>query len=71
MSKTVLIGSSNIYRPWDELKDEEKEEYKLQRCTKMASFKAIMMVIEDGSRVIISVIENFVCDAALESKGLR
>ena len=67
MSKTILIGSSNVYRPWDELKDEEKAEYKLQRCTKMASFKAMMTMIEDGSKVIISVIENFVCDAALES----
>ena len=69
MSKTVLIGSSNIYRPWENLKDDVKSEYNLQRCTKIECFAVVMAeLVKEDSNVIISVIENFVCDAVLSTE---
>ena len=70
MSKIVLIGSSNVYRPWDrDTKEVEKENITLQRCTKIESFTALMseLTIED-KRILISVIENFVCDAVVSDE---
>ena len=74
MSKTILIGSSNIYRPWDIMKEEDKRCITLQRCTKIEVFRALMCeLIENDKKVIISVIENFVCDAvtSLEKKDVE
>ena len=73
MSKIVLIGSSNVYRPWDrDTKEVEKENITLQRCTKIESFTALMseLTIED-KRILISVIENFVCDAVVSDEKKR
>ena len=70
----ILIGSSNVYRPWDILKDEDRQNINLQRCTKIESFRTLMaeLVYED-KKVIISVVENFVCDAvkSLEKKTVE
>ena len=64
MAKTIIIGSSNMYRPWDVMKEEDKRCLTLQRCTKIEGFKALMNeLVENDKKVIISVIENFVCDA--------
>ena len=69
MSKIVMIDSSNIYRPWDSLKDEVKSGYNLQRCTKIECFTVVMTeLVNEDSKVIISVIENFVCDAVLSTE---
>ena len=70
MSKTVLIGSSNIYRPWDkDMKDVEKRDINLKRCMKIEVFIALMNELtSDDKRILISVIENFVCDAVLSEE---
>ena len=69
MSNTIIIGSSNLYRPWDIMKEEDKKGLTLQRCTKIEGFRALMSeLIEDDKKVIISVIENFVCDAVSSIK---
>ena len=69
MANTIIIGSSNMYRPWDIMKEEDKRCLTLQRCTKIEGFRALMSeLIEDDKRVIISVIENFVCDAVSSIK---
>ena len=53
-----------MYRPWDVMKEEDKRCLTLQRCTKIEGFKALMTeLVENDKKVIISVIENFVCDA--------
>ena len=74
MANTVIIGSSNIYRPWDIMNEEDKRFLTLQRCTKIMVFKALMSeLVENDKRIIISVIENFVCDAvtSLEKKEVE
>ena len=69
MTKTVLIGSSNIYRPWDLLKDEEKSRITLQRCTKIETFASYMAeLVKEDTKVIISVVENFVCDSVVSTE---
>ena len=64
MSKIILIGSSNVYRPWEDMKEDDRVNITLQRCTKIESFRALMTeLVSDDKKVIISVIENFLCDA--------
>ena len=64
MLKTTIIGSSNIYRPYDILSKEDQDKIDLKRCTRISAFKVFMEgLIESQRNVIISVIENFVCDA--------
>ena len=70
----ILIGSSNIYRPWDILKDEDRKNINLQRCTKIESFRTLMAeLVNEDKKVIISVVENFLCDAvrSLEKKEVE
>ena len=67
MVKTTIIGSSNIYRPYDLLAKEDQDKIDLKRCTKMAAYKVFMDGLTERNRnVIVSVIENFVCDAVGE-----
>ena len=67
MLKTTIIGSSNIYRPYDILSKEDQDKIDLKRCTRISAFKVFMEgLIESQRNVIISVIENFVCDAVGE-----
>jgi hypothetical protein len=61
--KITVIGSSNTYRFMEFLKEEEREAITMQKCTKIDTFKAKMDDLEKFDKsVLISVIENFVCD---------
>ena len=66
--KSVVIGSSNIYRFVKLLDKPLRDIVTLKQCTKMEVYKATMASLEaKDKRVIICVIENFMSDAA---KGL-
>ena len=60
----ILIGSSNIYRFYEAGKLPAHQQYKLTTCTNAEVFKAKMDDLRnEDKKVVISVIENFVCDA--------
>ena len=60
---TVYIGSSNVKRFIGILDTETQNSLLMQKCTKLESFNVWMegIRVTDGG-VIISVIENFLCD---------
>ena len=67
MNKIVIIGSSNIYRPFDKMTKDEQEKIDLKRCTKIEAFEVFIDELSEIHKyVIISVIENFVCEAVGE-----
>ena len=67
--KSVMIGSSNIYRFVEHLDKQLQDIIVMQKCTKIEVFKVLMAALEAADkRVIISAIENFLCDAV---KGLK
>ena len=60
----ILIGSSNIYRFYDIEKIPICKPYRMMNCTKMEIFLAKMdALVPDDKNIVISVVENFVCDA--------
>ena len=60
----MLIGSSNVYRFYKPELFVGYAPYKMVACTNVETFKVAMDGIEDiKGRVIISVIENFLCRA--------
>ena len=62
--KTVLIGSSNVYRFLKLTKKETQNSVNLQKCTKVSGFLVHMENLEESDEhVVITVIENFMCDA--------
>ena len=68
--KIIIIGSSNTYHFVQYLKDDEKSEINLQKCTKLESLKVHLDNLEETDRkVLITVVENFVCDAVREENG--
>ena len=68
--KIIIIGSSNTYHFVQYLKDDEKGEINLQKCTKLESLKVHLDNLEETDRkVLITVVENFVCDAVKEENG--
>ena len=61
--KSIIIGSSNIERFYKHL-DDEKERIIVKKCTRIETFKVLMDDLEtDDTQVIMSVIENFLCDS--------
>jgi len=65
----LLIGSSNLARFYKPENYKDFNPYQLLKCTTMDSLTALMMEIEDGNnKVIISVIENIIVDAAKSAK---
>ena len=67
--KSVMIGSSNIYRFVEHLDKQLQDIVIMQKCTKIEVFKVLMAALEKSQkRVIISAIENFLCDAV---RGLK
>ena len=67
MAKTLLIGSSNTYRFIGLLKESERALVKMEPCTKMCVFRVKMDNLQvTDKRVLITVIENFICDKHLE-----
>ena len=62
--KTVLIGSSNVYRFLKLTKKETQNSVNLQKCTKVSGFLVHMENLEESDEhVVITVIENFMYDA--------
>ena len=60
----ILIGSSNIYRFYEPSKYQNYNPYIMVNCTKMEVFKVKMGELgPEDKEIVISVIENFVCDA--------
>ena len=60
----ILIGSSNICRFYKPEAFKDYKRYTTVRCTRFEPFKARMACIEAKEKeIVISVIENFVCDA--------
>ena len=60
----ILIGSSNIYRFYDVERIPTCKPYRMVNCTSIEVFRAKMDELEKVDKeVIISVIENFICDA--------
>ena len=68
--KIVLIGSSNVNRFIEYLDKDEKKLTDIRKCTKLESFKVQMNELEETDGwVLLTVIENFVCDAVNEASG--
>ena len=63
-----MIGSSKIYRFHEHLDKEDQESTEVQKCTRMIQFEALMEALDESKpRVVVSVIENFVCEAVGET----
>ena len=66
---TIVIGSSNLKRFYPDLEEKLRKSISMQKCTTMDTFKVRMNELdEDDKGIIISVIENFVCDNVGEAK---
>ena len=60
----VLIGSSNVCRFYNHETFKCYRQYVAVKCSKFEPFKARMACMEVGNKdVVVSVIENFLCDA--------
>ena len=65
---TLVIGSSNLKRFYVDLDENVRKNIEMQKCTTIEAFRVRMEEIdEDDRRVIISVIENFVCEHVEEA----
>ena len=61
--KVITIGSSNVHRFMKEITIETRDLISLQKCTQMSAFKVRMEELEEtDEKILISVIENFICD---------
>jgi hypothetical protein len=59
----ILIGSSYMYRFYEAGKFPTAQQYKMINCKSLEVFKARMDDLrEENKKIVISVIENFVCD---------
>ena len=68
--KIIVIGSSNAHRFEKFLKDDEKKNIEVRKCTRFESFRVGMDELEESDkRVLITVIENFVCDSVNATEG--
>ena len=66
---TIVIGSSNLKRFLPDLDEKLRKSISMQKCTTMDTFKLRMSELDDDDRgIVISVIENFVCDTVGEAK---
>ena len=66
---TIVIGSSNLKRFLPDLDEKLRKSISMQKCTTMDTFIVRMSELdEDDKGVVISVIENFVCDMVGEIK---
>ena len=65
----IYIGSSNVYRFVEILNQEVQDKLSIRKCTKIESFRAAMDALRElDGFIIISVIENFLCDAVGDLK---
>jgi hypothetical protein len=63
----VLIGSSNVYKFYTPDSFKDHNPYIMTRCTRSSTLEANLLEIEKGSIVVISVLENFIQDAVVDS----
>ena len=64
-NERVLIGSSNVSNNYEKEVFTEYPEYHMMKCTRFNAFKAQMNLLDKENKlVVISVIENFLADAA-------
>jgi hypothetical protein len=63
----VLIGSSNVYRFYTTDAFRDHHPYILTRCTRSSTWDANLLEVEKGLVTIISVLENFIQDAVVDS----
>jgi hypothetical protein len=69
-SERILIGSSNVANFYLKADFDEYPEYQMTKCTRFNSFKIQMKNLEKENKlVVISVIENFLADAAKQSEA--
>ena len=67
--KSIIIGSSNVYRFVPYLDKQLQDIIIMQRCTSIEVFKVKMDSLKtENDRVIITVIENFLADAVKKAE---
>jgi hypothetical protein len=67
LASRTLIGSSNVYRFYNPDSFKQFHPYILTRCTRSSTLEANLLEVEAGSVVLISVLENFIQDAVVDS----
>ena len=68
--KIIIIGSSNAARFECYLDETEKKLIQMRKCTKLESFGVQMAELEEtDEHVLLTVVENFVCDSVKGSSG--
>ena len=67
LASRTLIGSSNIYRFYNPETFSDHHPYLLTRCTRSSTLESNLLEVEAGSIVLISVLENFIQDAVVDS----
>jgi hypothetical protein len=67
LASRTLIGSSNVYRFYSPEFFNDHHPYILTRCTRSSTLEANLLEVEAGSVVLISVLENFIQDAVVDS----
>jgi hypothetical protein len=67
LASRTLIGSSNVYRFYSPEFFNDHHPYILTRCTRSSTLEANLLEVEAGSAVLISVLENFIQDAVVDS----
>ena len=67
LASRTLIGSSNIYRFYNPETFNDHHPYLLTRCTRSSTLESNLLEVEAGSIVLISVLENFIQDAVVDS----
>ena len=69
-NERVIIGSSNVYNNYRKEDFSDYPEYHLMKCTRQHAFRAQMNLLEKGNKlIVISVIENFLADAAKKGES--
>ena len=69
-NERVLIGSSNVSNNYEKEVFTEYPEYHMMKCTRFNAFKAQMNLLDKVNKlVVISVIENFLADAAKKEES--
>jgi hypothetical protein len=67
LASRTLIGSSNIYKFYSPEIFKDHHPYLITRCTRSSTLEANLLEVEGGSVVLISVLENFIQDAVVDS----
>ena len=70
-NERVLIGSSNVFRFYRPESFADYPKYEMLKCTRSHTFKVQMKSLDKANKlVVISVIENFLVDAAKKGESI-